>query len=287
MAVGIQNYPNVTTPDSDYPDGSSKDRTPGNFDGTPMNVLTMGDYQQWFAKILREAGITPNGFPDGPYEEFQYFEAFLKTAKRYQSIVQQVASFTTTIDNINNLTVLLPVVPITATLNHTGFIEDGDVFEAVNAGIAPVTVSVFAGQFSDGGTTRVVLPGQSIKCVKYFDVLVPTTIWFIVKAPLQVVEQTLQVGNWDMNSTVSVAVAHGSTAPSKITKISCSIINDGNSVFYELTSGDPTVGNTPQGTISWDNSFITLSRMPGGLFDSVDYNNPSFNRGFLTITYIP
>lgn len=81
MSVGLQNYGNVTAPDSDYPDGRTKDNT-GLNDGTPVKLLTLGDYQQFFAKILREAGLVANGLPDNDYTGYQYFDALRTVAKR-------------------------------------------------------------------------------------------------------------------------------------------------------------------------------------------------------------
>ena len=74
MAIGIRNYPQVTPPDSDYPDGRIKDDT-GINDGTPINVKTNGDIQQFFAKLMRLAGITPNGLPDSEYNGLQLIQA--------------------------------------------------------------------------------------------------------------------------------------------------------------------------------------------------------------------
>lgn len=77
MARGIQNFPNIVTPDSDYPNGRIKDN-PGDATGTPINEYTNGDLQQFFAKIMREAGITPNGLPDNEYSGNQYYQALIK-----------------------------------------------------------------------------------------------------------------------------------------------------------------------------------------------------------------
>lgn len=74
MARGIQHYPRITPPDSDFPDGRLKDRD-GSDRGTPINEFTNGDLQQFFAKIMRIAGIAPNLLPDCEYTGFQYYQA--------------------------------------------------------------------------------------------------------------------------------------------------------------------------------------------------------------------
>ena len=74
MSVGIQNFPNINPPDSDYPSGSIKDDTGAN-DGTPIDQETNGDIQEFFAKLMRLAGITPNGLLDNEYTGHQYIDA--------------------------------------------------------------------------------------------------------------------------------------------------------------------------------------------------------------------
>ncbi len=76
MAIGLQNTDNVDAPDSDYPFGKVRDND-GSGNGTPANTKTLGDFHQFFAKILDAAGIVANGLPDNDYSGFQYFEALL------------------------------------------------------------------------------------------------------------------------------------------------------------------------------------------------------------------
>lgn len=74
MARGLQNLPNITAADSDYPNGRIKDN-PGNNTGTPVNENSMGDIFQFFAKLMRTAAITPNGLPESEYSGQQYYQA--------------------------------------------------------------------------------------------------------------------------------------------------------------------------------------------------------------------
>lgn len=74
MAIGLQNTDNTEAPSSDYPYGRVKDN-PGNQTGTPANRKTLGDFHQFFARLLDQAGIAPNGLPDNDYSGFQYYEA--------------------------------------------------------------------------------------------------------------------------------------------------------------------------------------------------------------------
>ena len=75
MAIGIVNMPNTASPTSDFPSGRIKDDS-GIGDGTPINVLTNGDIQEFFAKLLRQRGVTPSGLPDNEYSGNQTWNAF-------------------------------------------------------------------------------------------------------------------------------------------------------------------------------------------------------------------
>ena len=79
MARGIQNFPNVIAPDADYLDGDVKDAP----NGTPVNKLTMSDIYQFFAKVMREAGLTFNNLPDNESNGYQLYAAAVKASRPY------------------------------------------------------------------------------------------------------------------------------------------------------------------------------------------------------------
>ena len=79
MAIGIANYPNITAANADYPNGQIKDAP----SGTPVNVLTNGDIQILFDKLLRVSAITPNGLPDNETNGYQLYTALLKAGRPY------------------------------------------------------------------------------------------------------------------------------------------------------------------------------------------------------------
>ena len=84
MAIGIANYPNPDTSDpTNYPNGNIKNRP----NGTPINVLTNGDVQMVFDKLMRIAGLTANGLPDNETNGYQLIEAIQKAARPYDSYV--------------------------------------------------------------------------------------------------------------------------------------------------------------------------------------------------------
>lgn len=74
MARGLINYPERSTPNSDYPSGRITD-DPGDGTGTPIDQYTNDDIHQFLDKILRRSGITPNGLPENEYSGHQYHQA--------------------------------------------------------------------------------------------------------------------------------------------------------------------------------------------------------------------
>lgn len=74
MAIGIQNLPNIVPPDASFPNGRIRDND-GTGNGTPVEQLSCDDQFQFFAKLLRRAGINPNVFPESEYYGHQYHDA--------------------------------------------------------------------------------------------------------------------------------------------------------------------------------------------------------------------
>ena len=79
MAKDLELKTNVTAPTADYPSGGIRNDT-GAGDGTPVTEAVYGDFHQFFAKILRDANITPNDLPENTTNDFQYNEALVIVA---------------------------------------------------------------------------------------------------------------------------------------------------------------------------------------------------------------
>ena len=91
----------------------------------------------------------------------------------------------------------------------------------------------------------------------------------------------LSTGDWNMDTTVSVSVAHGLTA-SNIRMMTVKIRNDANTVFSHLAMIYP---NGAEG-IWWDTTNVNVYRNTGGFYDSnPDYDGTGFSRGTITIWY--
>lgn len=82
MAIGLENYPNISAPDSDYLHGNIKDDSGAN-DGTPLNKFVHADYHQFFRKLLADASVPPNGLPENEYSGHQYNTSLAALINKY------------------------------------------------------------------------------------------------------------------------------------------------------------------------------------------------------------
>lgn len=94
MAIKLEDKPGVQAPNVAYPFGRPKDNL-GSNDGMPLNVLTHGDFHQFFAKMMDDAGISYNGLPDNATDGFQYFLALQKVIDNYINLYDDLSSSVT------------------------------------------------------------------------------------------------------------------------------------------------------------------------------------------------
>jgi hypothetical protein len=96
----------------------------------------------------------------------------------------------------------------------------------------------------------------------------------------------IEIGDWDMDATLAVSVAHGISDYTKIRNISAVVRPDAANGIVPLIRVDTTTAAATGGYVTGaDATNIGLGRVIGGFFDSTDYNSTSFNRGFITIQY--
>jgi len=104
--------------------------------------------------------------------------------------------------------------------------------------------------------------------------------------------KVVNIGDWNMDTESDTTVAHGITA-SKIRDISCIIRNDDDDWYNLAASNSATADDGGSGATDlfgvaiqrYDSTYVYLTR--SGIFNSTYYNATSYNRGWLTITYIP
>ena len=91
------------------------------------------------------------------------------------------------------------------------------------------------------------------------------------------------IGNWDMNLTPSVSIAHGLNILD-IREVYATIRKDDDSEHYPI---DFSIGASAEcGSVYRTATNIVLSRVTGGAFDSVSYDDTPFNRGWIVIKYV-
>lgn len=95
----------------------------------------------------------------------------------------------------------------------------------------------------------------------------------------------VNIGDWNMDSTGNVDVAHGIGDHTKIREVTVMIRNDTDSQLRPLiTNSNVGVG---EGYIDYiDSTNVRLGRITGGVFDNALYDSTSYNRGYIIIKYI-
>lgn len=98
--------------------------------------------------------------------------------------------------------------------------------------------------------------------------------------------EILELGDWDMDTTTNIDVAHG-LEYSDIIKAEVWVRNDADTARSAINSGVDATNTTPQGFVGdIDSTNVNIVRLTTGKFDHADYNATSYNRGWLIITYI-
>lgn len=97
--------------------------------------------------------------------------------------------------------------------------------------------------------------------------------------------KVVEIGDWNMQTSVSVNVAHGLGVDFiKIRSISVIIRNDGGNLYYKLERIN-TTGGAEGGIVDVGSASIRCGRLTGGFFDAVGFSTTPYNRGWVTFQY--
>ena len=102
--------------------------------------------------------------------------------------------------------------------------------------------------------------------------------------------KVIEIGDWDMvdgTGTDFVDVAHGLTL-GDIRDVRVVIRNDDASTLTPINGDEYTKAGALQdarGSVNVDATNVSIRRIVGGLFDHVDWNSTTYNRGWITIWY--
>lgn len=96
---------------------------------------------------------------------------------------------------------------------------------------------------------------------------------------------TFNIGAWNMDATSSITVAHGiASGRTRIKAVSVKIYNDAGNFAWDFSAG-PSPNN--DAIIDWNDTIVGMSRVNGGGFDSIAYDDAVMNRGEITVFYTP
>ncbi len=93
----------------------------------------------------------------------------------------------------------------------------------------------------------------------------------------------IDIGDWNMDATISVFVTHGLTK-SKIRDVQGIIRNDDDTYSIPITPGMDAQADAEIYVIN--STQIGISRLAGGYYDNTAYDSTSYNRGWITIWYV-
>ena len=96
--------------------------------------------------------------------------------------------------------------------------------------------------------------------------------------------KVVEIGDWNMDSTETVTVAHGLGSGGVIRAVDVVIRKDGGALLHKLMSSG-TDGLINGSITGIDAEYISCSRVEGEYFDDTSFDATSFNRGWVTIWY--
>jgi len=92
----------------------------------------------------------------------------------------------------------------------------------------------------------------------------------------------IEIGDWDMDADSAKAVTHGLTV-TNIRDVKVMVRSDAGTLYpIDYTDG----ANFSSGKWAGGTTTITVSRQTGEFFDTTSFDQTSYNRGWVTITYV-
>lgn len=284
-----------------FPDGRILDSSsPAANDGTAVVEAVLGDLHQFFLKLLRDASISPSGNAD-TNSTSQYLDGLVAKIRATTTSTTQAGSIElATNAEVNTGTdttrAITPsgLAQRAASTILTGLIElatntevqtGTDTTRAVTpAGLASLTSTATRRGIIELATQTEVDDGTDALRSITPDTLrdTPSVVGRATSSKLNI--DTIDITAWNMDLTPNLFIVHGLTF-GNIVSVSGVIRNDTGDTYYPL--GARYVGSTPidAGIESYTSSSIRLSRTTGGFFDSTEFDDIGFNRGFLTVAY--
>jgi hypothetical protein len=100
------------------------------------------------------------------------------------------------------------------------------------------------------------------------------------------VEIKIDIGGWNMDSTISVSIPHGLAISDVLgANITATVNNDVGSACAPLDSFNSIAGTSEGGVSAATSTIIALDRRTGGSFDSTAFDDDTINRGHIYFNY--
>lgn len=124
-------------------------------------------------------------------------------------------------------------------------------------------------RLKDSGVTSAKLGAASVTDAKLAEMRVKSV-------GVQLLIKEIPIGDWNMDTTQFVSIAHGVTL-SKIRTVTVEIYNDAGDTLFNFNEGS--------GSIQKTSTNITITRTTSGFFDGALFDSTSFNRGWIKVEY--
>ncbi len=296
----ISNLPDTTGATGPRPDGAIKDvSAPGAGDGTPVREDWLNDVYYALLATMEDGGVSA----DDSDEEFaagvgsQFLTALLAITRREGSDIGSLAIQLTNYTGVGK-----PAIAAGGRVEIDGVIYRNDIEVAIGGATANTTWfdilltpsgTTFTASFIARGTgvwsdSKQGLYDGNNRVIGIARRNTSDADWInknVLIVHNRTVKIKIEIGDWDMDATDNVTVAHGLSTIDNVILVQATIINDvgsfiQTSVFAGLTAGDIDIQVTVNATI------VNLQRLSGGFFDNnTNYDSTSFNRGRITLEY--
>ncbi len=291
MARDLTTIPNITPPDSDYPNGRILNASPPAA-GTPVIEELYGDVVQFFHKLMRAAGISHNGLPENETQGFQFIQAlayYVRTLQASEILkgTLEIATASETQAGIDNLRAVTPagLESKTATTSRKGILETATDAEAQAKTsllhiLTPSNLAALGASTVFAGLIELADNAETLAGTSHSRAVTPSSL---TAKDAGIIRKIIDIGDWNMVSTGSVTKTHGLNF-TKIRNIQVMIRDDSGTVIWPLD----TFLVESAGSYAMDSGAILLTRTATGLFYTTgSFISTSYNRGWIIIEYLP
>ena len=182
--------------------------------------------------------------------------------------------------NADNITPNASALTALSTVLYMVVNKNNDIF--VQAWIAGSTVTTATE--TNTGILEVATTAEALALSSDAKIITPSKFDDILGSEVLLKTDTISIGDWNMDATTSVSVAHGIGDHEDIVSVFITIRDDAATSLYPLFYY--TGVGVSDGRFLWNATNIVMTRRGGGNFDDTDFNATSYNRGIITIFYL-